>query len=119
MVSGVEPEGKASLALSDWLRSLWRRGRTVGGLCTGAYALAKAGILEGRQFTLHWENLPPFMETFAHLTPVEQLYCIDDRILTCAGGVAAVARRRSGRSCQRWHPPPPCASAATPGICPP
>jgi transcriptional regulator GlxA family with amidase domain len=87
--AGVEPEKSASRPVSDWLRQQWRSGRTVGGLCTGAYALAKAGILEGRQFTLHWENLPPFVETFGHLTPVEQLYCIDDRILTCAGGAAA------------------------------
>ena len=87
--SGVEPEGKASVALADWLRGLWRRGRTVGGLCTGAYALARAGILKGRRFTLHWENLPPFVETFGHLQPLEQLYCIDGRILTAAGGAAA------------------------------
>jgi transcriptional regulator GlxA family with amidase domain len=87
--AGVEPEKSASRRVSDWVRQQWRSGRTVGGLCTGAYALAKAGILEGRSFTLHWENLPPFVETFDHLTPKEQLYCIDDRILTCAGGAAA------------------------------
>ena len=75
--AGVEPEKSASRPVSDWLRQQWRSGRTVGGLCTGAYALAKAGILEGRSFTLHWENLPPFVETFGHLRPLEQLYCID------------------------------------------
>lgn len=87
--AGVEPEKSASRKVADWLREQWRRGRTVGGLCTGAYALAKAGILEGRRFTLHWENLPPFIETFGHLRPLEQLYCMDGRILTCAGGAAA------------------------------
>lgn len=87
--AGVEPEKSASRKVADWMRQQWRQGRTVGGLCTGAYALAKAGILEGRSFTLHWENLPPFMETFGHLRPLEQLYCIDGRILTCAGGAAA------------------------------
>jgi transcriptional regulator GlxA family with amidase domain len=68
---------------------LWRRGRTVGGLCTGAYALAKAGILKERRFTLHWENIAGFSETFPDLQAARQVFCIDDRIVTCAGGVAA------------------------------
>ena len=87
--AGVEPEKSASKKVADWVRQQWRQGRTVGGLCTGAYALAKAGILEGKRFTLHWENLPPFVETFGHLQPLEQLYVIDGRILTSAGGAAA------------------------------
>ena len=87
--SGVEPEEQATVALGDWLRALWRRGRTVGGLCTGAYALARAGILKDRRFTLHWENLAGFTETFPDLHAARQVFCIDDRIVTCAGGVAA------------------------------
>lgn len=89
VVSGVEPEGKASAALGDWLRGLWRRGRIVGGLCTGAYALATAGILKGRRFTLHWDNIPAFAELYPDLPPARQVFCIDDRVMTCAGGVAA------------------------------
>ncbi|WP_435257874.1 GlxA family transcriptional regulator [Thioclava sp. FR2] len=87
--SGVEPEDQVTAALGDWLRGLWRRGRTVGGLCTGAYALAKAGILKDRRFTLHWENIAGFSETFPGLQAARQVFCIDDRIMTCAGGVAA------------------------------
>jgi transcriptional regulator GlxA family with amidase domain len=87
--SGVEPENQVSAALGDWLRGLWRRGRTVGGLCTGAYALARAGILKDRRFTLHWENLAGFSETFPDLHAARQVLCVDDRIMTCAGGVAA------------------------------
>lgn len=87
--SGVEPEGKASPALGDWLRGLWRRGRTVGGLCTGAYALAQAGILRGKRFTMHWDNIDAFIENHPELAPSRQVFCIDERVMTCAGGVAA------------------------------
>lgn len=87
--SGVQPEKHLDTATADWLRLQWRRGRTVGGLCSGAYTLAKAGILAGRKFTLHWENITPFQEAFPDLEPVEQLYAIDDRIMTCGGGSAA------------------------------
>ena len=87
--SGVEPEGKASAALADWLRALWRRGRVVGGLCTGAYALARAGILKGKRFTLHWENIDGFAESHPGLVPARQVFTIEDRVMTSAGGVAS------------------------------
>ena len=87
--SGVQPEKSISPKVSDWLRLQWRMGRTVGSLCTGAYTLAKAGILGGHKFTLHWENIAPFREHFPDLDPVEQLYTIDNRVLTCGGGAAA------------------------------
>lgn len=88
-VGGLEPHKAVSKKSADWLRLQWRKGRTVGGLCTGAYALAKAGILQDKKFTLHWENLLDFRETYADLDPLEQLYSIDGRILTSGGGSAA------------------------------
>ncbi|MDE3240692.1 MAG: GlxA family transcriptional regulator [Paracoccaceae bacterium] len=86
---GVEPEQGLWPALSGAVRNQWRRGRIVGGLCTGAYALARAGILQGRRFTLHWENILGFRENFPDLEPQRRVFCVDDRILSCAGGVAA------------------------------
>ena len=86
---GVEPEAACPPALTDWIRAQWRHGRIGGGLCTGAYALARAGILDGRRFTLHWENIRSFSELFPTLTPEWQVFSVDDRIVTCAGGVAA------------------------------
>ena len=53
------------------------------------YVLAHAGILENTAFTLHWENLDSFRERFPNLDPLEQLYVLDRRILTCGGGAAA------------------------------
>ncbi len=87
--SGVEPEKAASKKAADWIRYQWRIGRTVGGLCTGAYTLARAGILMGRGVTLHWENQVPFRESYPDLDLREQLYVVDGRIMTCGGGAAA------------------------------
>ncbi|WP_127902439.1 GlxA family transcriptional regulator [Solirhodobacter olei] len=86
---GVEPESGLWPGLADSVRTQWRRGRVVGGLCTGAYALARAGILKGRRFTLHWENIAGFREVFPDLDPIRRVFCVEDRIQTCAGGVAS------------------------------
>lgn len=66
-----------------------RFGGNVGGICTGAVALAQAGLLEARSFTLHWENQPSFVENFPDLTPSANRFEIDGRVLTCGGGAAA------------------------------
>ena len=86
---GVRPERNITAPVANWLRFAWRRGCTIGGLCTGAYALARAGILQGRKFTLHWENIDSFRETYPDLEPSRQIYCFDGRVVTCAGGAAA------------------------------
>jgi transcriptional regulator GlxA family with amidase domain len=87
--SGVEPNDAASDLDIAWLRRLRAFGTKLGGICTGAFALAKAGLIDDRPFTLHWENQPAFLETYPDLIPTENLYETSDAILTCGGGSAA------------------------------
>ncbi|MEZ5883090.1 MAG: GlxA family transcriptional regulator [Paracoccaceae bacterium] len=66
-----------------------RFGGAVGGICTGAVALAKAGLLNARSFTLHWENQPAFCEDFPTLMPTSGMYEISGQTMTCGGGAAS------------------------------
>lgn len=79
----------ASSAIVSAIQRHHRFGGIVGGICTGAVALAKAGLMEDRRFTLHWENHPGFVETFPQLSPTLNRYEIDTMIMTCGGGAAS------------------------------
>lgn len=87
--SGLDPEFHATRRIVALVRRHWRMGGIVGGLCTGAYALAKAGVLDNRDFTLHWENQGPFAEIYPDLTAKNQIFAVDGRVMTCGGGTAS------------------------------
>ena len=77
-------------ALLARLRFLASRGTTIGAICTGAYVLAKAGLLDGRRCTIHWESLQGFKEEFPNLEITSELFEFDNRRMTSAGGTASL-----------------------------
>ena len=87
--AGIEPGEHVSSAVTNWISRQRAFGAQIGGICTGAFALAKAGLLKGRRFTLHWENQPAFVERHLELAPTGRLFENDDGLLTCGGGSAA------------------------------
>ena len=87
--SGVEPRQTLDASVTHWIRRQRQLGSVVGGICTGSFTLAKAGILKDRRFTVHWENQAGFIECFSDLLPTMNLYELDDNIITAAGGSAA------------------------------
>lgn len=87
--SGNNGINVASETVLGHLRRHARFGGRLGGICTGAATLARAGILKGKKFTMHWENQPGFCEAFPELTPTPQRFERDGDMLTCGGGAAA------------------------------
>jgi transcriptional regulator GlxA family with amidase domain len=88
--SGVFVEKYESKSVNSWLRQLNRSGVTIGAMCTGAWVLAKAGLLDGKRCAIHWENLPGFAEAFPEAEVYTDLFEVDKNIYTCAGGTASL-----------------------------
>jgi transcriptional regulator GlxA family with amidase domain len=87
--AGVSPGETTHPRVLNWIGRQRAHGVRIGGICTGAFALARAGLLGERRFTLHWENQPAFRELFPDMEPTGQLYEKDDGLYTCGGGSAA------------------------------
>ncbi|MBX3584148.1 MAG: GlxA family transcriptional regulator [Rhizobiaceae bacterium] len=72
------------------LRSWGRRGGALGALSVGSYLLAEAGQLDGYRCTIHWENRAGFMERFPDIDCTGNVYEIDRKRYTCAGGTTSI-----------------------------
>ncbi len=88
--SGLGIEAYQQKPVFAFLREANSRRVAIGGLCTGAYVLARAGLLSGRRCAIHWENLPGFSEAFPTADVYADLFEVDGNIYTCAGGTAAL-----------------------------
>lgn len=91
VVSGVRVERiDYDPLLGRRLKTLSARGIPLGSLCTGTYVLAHFNLLEGYRCTIHWENLRSFREEFPEIDVSSDIFEIDRKRFTCAGGTAAL-----------------------------
>jgi AraC family transcriptional regulator, glycine betaine-responsive activator len=60
----------------------------LGALCTGSFALASAGVLDGYRCAIHWENLAAIREEFPKVSFAQEVFIIDRDRYTCSGGTA-------------------------------
>ncbi|MEE9335900.1 MAG: GlxA family transcriptional regulator [Granulosicoccaceae bacterium] len=72
------------------LKQLSKNGVVLGALDTGTFLLAQAKLIGNRRCTVHWENLPGFVEAYPELNVSNELFEIDRNLFTCAGGDAAL-----------------------------
>jgi len=76
-------------ATARGLRTAAGRYRAIAGFDTGPWLMADAGLLDGRQATIHWEELQAFQEQFPEIDAVRARFVIDADRLTCSGATAA------------------------------
>ncbi|HHL21225.1 MAG TPA: GlxA family transcriptional regulator [Aliiroseovarius sp.] len=90
LCGGLNIQANVSKKLIGWIRREARRGVRLGALCTAAHALAKAGLLEGRRATIHWENHDSFAEEFPDVELTKSVFVIDGKTMTTPGGTASI-----------------------------
>lgn len=90
LCGGLDVQEATTRRLLGWLRREARRGLMIGGLCTAGYTLARAGLLDGKKATIHWENHDGFAEEFHDVTLTKSVYVIDGNRITTAGGTASI-----------------------------
>ncbi|WP_211212723.1 GlxA family transcriptional regulator [Nonomuraea coxensis] len=75
--------------LSAGLRAALRDRPRVMSICTGAFVLAAAGLLDGRPATTHWREAPRFAELFPEVRLDADVLFVDDGDVLTSAGVAA------------------------------
>ncbi len=77
-------------ALIDWLAQAASKTRRMASVCSGAFLLAFAGLLDGKRATIHWANHDSFIEEFEEVTLTKSVFVIDGNRMTTAGGTSAI-----------------------------
>lgn len=90
LCGGIDIQKNTSKRLLNWIRREARKGLSVVGLCTAAYSMAKAGILDNKKATIHWENQDSFAEEFTNIELTKSVFIIDGARMTTAGGTSSI-----------------------------
>ena len=88
--SSFNPNDYLSPAIRSWLKKLDQQQVTLGALDTGIYFLADAGLIGDEKVTLHWEQIPSFVEDYPNASISSELFEVSERRMYCAGGTAGI-----------------------------
>jgi len=83
----VVPAQRGGVKMVDWLRRMDKQSDVVMSVCTGAFQLGKAGLLDGKQATTHHEFYDQFQKSFpkAQLVKGRRVVQSDDVVYTAGG----------------------------------
>lgn len=88
------PGGDVAQALADpefdaWIRRAAKEARLTASICTGAFLLAKAGMLDGKRATTHWEDIDDLRVGFPGVEVMEGKRWIDEGNIVTSAGISA------------------------------
>jgi len=88
VMSGIHVKENTTPSVLAVIRKARATGTLGGALCSGAYALAKAGILNDMKAAIHWDYHDSFMDDFPDVRLVRNVFVADEKYITASGGTA-------------------------------
>ena len=88
--SGETSFGYNEPRVLHWLRRIYHSGTIVGGVSSGSLLMARAGLLDNRPCAVHWASVEAMRENFYRVIVTDRIFCVDGRVITCAGGVSTL-----------------------------
>ncbi len=86
---GLVASVMCDLDLAGWLRAVAATAQLTVSVCTGAFILAQAGLLDGRAATTHWEDIDVLAERYPAVRVVRGRRWVDEGAVVTAAGVSA------------------------------
>jgi transcriptional regulator GlxA family with amidase domain len=87
---GRRVESNTTDAVIRWLKKASQSGLGLGSVCTGSHLLARAGLLDGYQCSIHWENIAALTDMFPRVQVRRSIYTIDRNRYTSSGGTTPI-----------------------------
>jgi transcriptional regulator GlxA family with amidase domain len=86
---GVVDEELRNPEVVGWITERAVRSSIVASVCTGAFVLAEAGLLEGKVVTTHWEDLQDLQARYPSLKVQSEVRWVDEGSVVTSAGIAA------------------------------
>jgi transcriptional regulator GlxA family with amidase domain len=86
---GVVDATRRRTSVIQWISDIAKDTELTASVCTGAFLLAEAGLLAGRQVTTHWEDIPDLRKDFPNLTVLEDHPWVDTGNVVTSAGISA------------------------------
>lgn len=86
---GVVDEALNNETLYQWIQSIVPKTKLSASICTGAFLLAKAGFLDHKKATTHWEDIDDLKRAFPNIHVIQHVRWVDEGHIITSAGISA------------------------------